>query len=111
MSSYGGLSPQFREAHPLAQRSVAAASITASYTLVGTVFGEAVISLIIVSTLDQAVQISLDGTTDFIPVVVGATIVLDIKANVAAFGGWRGVYVKEIGNPTTGSLYIGAIGV
>lgn len=111
MSSYGGLSPVPREAKPLAQRSAAAASITASYTRVGTLFGEAVILLIIVSTLDQTVQISLDGVTDFIPVVAGSTIVLDLKSNFCALGGYRAVYVKEIGNPTTGSLYVGAIGV
>jgi hypothetical protein len=105
------LSPYFREAKPLAQRSIAAASIGASYSLVSSVFGEGVVTLIIVSTLDEDVQISLNGTTDFIPIVAGATLVLDIKANQIALGGWRGVYVKEIGNPTSGSLYVSAIGV
>lgn len=105
------LSPYFREAKPLAQRAIAAAAIGASYSLVSSVFGEGVVTIIIVSTLDENVQLSLDGTTDFMPMVAGATFVLDIKANQIALGGWRGVYVKEIGNPTTGSLYVSAIGV
>ena len=105
------LSPHFREAHPLAQRVAAAAAITTSYTLVGTVFGEGVVTLIIVSTLDQTVQLSLDGVADFMPLVAGATLIIDFKSNQIALAGYRGVYVKEIGNPTTGSLYVSAIGV
>lgn len=106
-----GLSPHFREAHPLAQQVAAATDVTASYTLVGSVFGEGVVTLIIVSTLDQDVQVSLDGIVDFMPVVAGATIIIDVKANQIALSGYRGVYVKEIGDPTTGSLYVSAIGV
>ena len=105
------LSPYFREAKPLAQRSVAAAGISATYALVGTVFGEGVVAIILVSTLDQTVQLSFDGTTDFMPLVAGATAVIDFKTNQIALGGSRGIYVKEIGNPTTGSLYVSAIGV
>lgn len=105
------LSPYFREAKPLAQRAIAAASIGASYAIVGSAFGEGVVTLILVSTLDATVQLSFDGSTDFMPMVAGATAVIDIKANQIALGGWRGVYVKEIGNPTTGSLYVSAIGV
>lgn len=105
------LSPYFREAKPLEQRSIAAAGISGTYALVGSVFGEGVVTLLIVSTLDQTVQLSFDGSTDFIPMVAGATLVIDIKANQIVLGGWRGVYVKEIGNPTTGSLYVSAIGV
>ena len=105
------LSPYFREAKPLPQKSIAAASIGATYSIVDSVFGEGIITLIIVSTLDEDIQISLDGVDDFIPVVAGATIIIDVKSNQAAFGGYRAVYVKEIGNPTTGSLYVGLVGV
>jgi hypothetical protein len=105
------LSPNYREANVIAQKVMAAASVGVTYSLVGTTFGAGVINLLIVSTLDQPVQISLDGTTDFIPIPAGATLIIDLKSNYVALGGWRGVYVKEIGNPTTGSLYVGAIGV
>ena len=40
-----------------------------------------------------------------------ATLIIDLKSNLSAFGGWRGVYVKQIGVPTTGSLYVSGIGV
>ena len=105
------LSQNYLEASPIAQKVAAAASITASYTLVGSIFGQGLINLIIVSTLDQPVQISLDGVTDWIPIPAGATLIIDLKSNLSAFGGWRGVYVKQIGVPTTGSLYVSGIGV
>lgn len=106
MSAISGLTPYAQEASPLAQRTAAAAAITASYTLVGTIFSRAVVTLIIVSTLDQAVQISLDGVNDFLPIPAGATLVIDMRSNNIALAGWRGVYVKEIGNPATGTLYV-----
>lgn len=104
-----GLTPYAQEAVPLVQRVAAAAAITTSYTLVGSIFSSPVLTLIIYSSLDQTVQLSLDGTNDFIPVPSGATMVLDVRTNNVALAGWRGVYVKEIGNPTTGSLYVGGL--
>jgi hypothetical protein len=105
------LSPNYREALPLVQRSIAAGSITGSYQIVGSTFGQGVVELIIYSSLDQSVQISLDGANDFIPIPAGAVLILDLKNNLTALGGWRGVYVKTLGNPTTGSLYVSGIGV
>lgn len=105
------LSTNVREASVLSQRSIAAASITGSYKIVGSKFNQGVITLIIYSSLDQAVQISLDGIDDFIPIPAGGTLVLDLKTNFVALGGWRALYVKTLGSPTTGSLYCSAIGV
>lgn len=105
------LSPVFRQASIIPQSSVAAGSITGSYTLVGTLFEQGVICLILYSSLNAAVQLSLDGSVDFIPMPAGGTLIIDIKSDQAAFGGWRGVYVKTLGSPSTGSLYVGAIGV
>lgn len=106
-----GLSSFTYEAVPLVQKTLAAASIGASYTLVDSVFGRGVIVLVIVSTLDQDVQLSLDGTNDWLPLVAGSTLVLDEKTNGGVLAGWRGVYVKEIGNPTTGSIYVGGFSI
>ncbi len=106
-----GLSPYTYEAVPLVQRVIAAASIGSSYTVVGSTFGRGVTLLIIISTLDQDVQLSLDGTNDWVPLVASGTLVLDEKTNGGVLAGWRGVYVKEIGNPTTGSLYVGGFSV
>ncbi len=105
------LSPYHKEAKPLPQKSIAFGAVTSSYVLVGSLFQEGIITLILVSTFDETVQISLDGVVDFMPMIAGGTFVLDMKANKAALGGYRGVYVKQIGDPTEGSLYVSTIGV
>jgi hypothetical protein len=108
MPNVSGLTPFAQRAVPLAQRSLAAASVVAGYTVVGSIFSDAVIQLLIVSTLDQTVQASFDGVTDHFPIVAGSTIVLDFRSNEIAIPGNLGIYVKEIGNPTTGNLYVSA---
>jgi len=101
-------STQISKAIPNAQISYAAASITATYTLAGYI-SDACIWANIVSTLDQPVQISFDGSVDHIAVPAGSTvpvsIPIDFKSNYS-FLSAIAVYVKEIGNPTSGSLYI-----
>lgn len=98
----------FSNAVPLAQLSYAAASFTNSYTLIGTFTGP-LISMTIVSTLDQPVQLSFDGVVDHVAVPAGSTvpvcIAFNFKDNHTVL---RTVSIsgKEIGNPTTGSLYI-----
>ena len=101
-----GLAPYSVRAVPLAQRSLAAASIVAGYTIVGSVFSEPICCMIIVSTLDEDVQVSWDGTTDHIVIASGATVIIDFKSDSIVFPGNLGVYAKDLGNPTTGSLYV-----
>lgn len=95
---------------PLAQVAYAAASITNAYTLAGS-FTSGVVMMRIISTLDQAVQVSFNGTVDHIAVPVGNTvpaiIELDFEANLMQQAA-PAIFVKEIGNPTTGSLYVTA---
>lgn len=102
--------PIISRAVPLTQIAYAAASITATYTLAGS-FPLSVTLMIITSTLDQPVQVSFDGTHDHIAVPAGSTVPVfmevNFKANYMASGP-TSVYVKEIGNPTTGSLYVSA---
>lgn len=97
------------KAIPMTQLSVAAAAITSSYTLVGT-FSSWMNFGFIVSTLDQPVQISFDGINDHVAVPAGSTvpvcIPLNFKDNLMSLP-TPSISVKEIGNPTTGSLYIG----
>ncbi len=85
-------------AAPLTQITYAAASIAAGYTLAGSFTGPLVMGLI-VSTLDQPVQISFDGTT------VPVNIPLNFKDNLIVFQKCT-VFVKRIGTPTTGNLYV-----
>lgn len=98
------------QATPLAQLTVAAAGIGAAYALVGT-FTSSVIQLTIISTLDAAVQVSFDGTSDHIAVPAGSTVPvyfpIDFKSNNSYLVKPK-VFVKEIGNPAAGSLYISA---
>lgn len=105
--SIPGSSPYNHTAIPLVQRSLAAGSIGAGYTLVGSIFSAPVVLLLIVSTLDEDIQLSLDGTTAFIPLLAGGTIVLDEKTNGIALPGWRGVYASQLGIPTSGAVYVG----
>src|SRR5438105_1002261 len=102
-----GLSPFTVKAVPLVQRSIAAAGISTAYAIVGTQFAAPVVWLGIVSTLDQTVQVSFNGVDDWLPIVAGGLLVIDEKANGIVISGIRGIYVKEIGNPTSGSLYVG----
>ncbi len=104
---------QASNAVPLAQLSVAAASITSSYTSMG-VFSSPVVFGMIVSTLDQPVQLSFNGgVSDTIAVPAGSTvpvfIPLDFKSNLTSLPA-TAVAVKEIGNPTTGNLYVCGFG-
>lgn len=112
---FSGLNNFNAIARPLAIRSIAAASITNAYQLVGALFGQGIVWLEITSTLDQAVMVSLDGSTDFIAVPAGNTvpvfIPINLKANGAVIPGQYGIYVKEIGNPAAGSLYVSVLGV
>lgn len=108
MSVPAGLSPYKQKAVPLTQRSIAAASIGSSYSLVGSIFSDPVVLLIIVSTLDQDVQISWDGSADHLALPSSGTLVIDFKSDDIVFPGNFGVYVKQIGTPTTGTLYISA---
>lgn len=105
--SIPGLTPNNQRAIPLIQRTLAAGSIGANYSLVGSIFSTPVVLLIVVSTLDEDVQLSLDGSTDFIPLVSRGLMVLDEKTNGIVLSGEKGVYVKRIGTPTSGSIYVG----
>jgi hypothetical protein len=98
------------KAIPLTQLSIAAASIGATYTLVGT-FTSPLELATIVSTMDAAVIVSFDGVHDHQAVPIGNTnpsiIPLNFKANRMLMSN-TSVYVKQSGVPTVGSLFISA---
>lgn len=93
---------------PQPQVTIAAASIAAGYTVAGR-FTAPIVQMYIISTLDQAVQISFDGVNDHIPVPAGSTVPvfleIDFKGNLTVFPN-PVVSVKRIGTPTVGSLYV-----
>lgn len=96
-----------KNALPIAQKVIAAASVGATYTIVGSGFTSPMLAVLIVSTLDEDVQFSWDGVVDAFPIVSGATIVLDFKSDNIPLPAQYAPYVKQIGVPTTGSLYVG----
>ncbi len=56
-------------------------------------------------------MVSFDGITDHLPVAADGFVLLDITANKTVSQGFyiaegTRFYVKEIGNPTSGSIYI-----
>lgn len=95
---------------PLPQVAYAAASILAGYTLAGG-FTKGAMMLRISSTMDQAVQISFDGINDHVAVPIGNTvpamIELDFETNLTQLPAPL-IFVKRIGTPTVGSLYVSA---
>ena len=100
-----------QRAVPLVQSFIAYGSITSDYQLVGDLFGEPCLQLIVVSTMDDTVQFSWDGVNDAFPVVAKATIIIDVGSNGLAESANQGAYVKLIGSPSTGGLYIGGFTV
>jgi hypothetical protein len=104
----GFVTPQGAIAIGLPQGSIAAASVTSSYQLVGVIFGSPVLQLWIYNSMDQDVQISWDGVNDRLVLPSGGTYITDAHANCFILPGNQGVYIKTLtASPTTGSLYCG----
>lgn len=93
------------------QKVLAAASVGASYTAVGTVLAFSPLQVIFSNLTDQDVQISFDGTSDAFPLMSRTQFVADISSNQVLDKGLylaKGtqIYVKQIGVPSTGSFYV-----
>lgn len=101
------MSALISNAIPVTQIAYAAASISATYTPAGT-FTSPIVAMWVISTLDQAVQVSFDATNDHLAVPAGNTVPVVIPIDFKSFRTVlpaKTVSVKEIGNPTTGSIY------
>lgn len=103
--------PFAQKAVPIAQKSIVAASILSTYTLVGSVFSSPPVMVIIVSTLNETVQFSWDGVTDAFPIPPASTVIIDLKSDGIVLPEHSGPYVKDIGDPNSGSLYVGGFSV
>lgn len=95
-----------------AVKEVAAASVTASYTAVGTATTDHTRLLSISNGTDADCYISLDGTTNHIRLSANSFKLFDLTANQVSNDGFfiaEGTifYVKRVsGAPTTGTLWI-----
>ncbi len=98
-----------------AVREVAAASITASYTAVGTATTDHTRLLSISNGTDADCYISFDGISDHMRLAANSFKLLDLTANQVSNDGFfvaQGTifYVKRVsGAPTTGTLWIEAM--
>ena len=92
------------------QRSLAFGSIGAGYMGVGTALTEPARQIFVQNLTDVLLQFSFDGVTDHFPLPPNGFMILDIAANKTQNSGFflaegERLYVKEIGNPTSGSVY------
>lgn len=94
-----------------AQRSIAAASVGASYSAIGTAFPQPMRILKVDNLTDALLQFSFTGNTDHFVVPAGGFILVDVCTNEVQTAGFfistgTTLYVKQIGIPTTGSVYV-----
>jgi len=92
-------------------RTIAAASVGASYSAIGGPLLNPARQFFIQNLTDQTVMISFDGINDAFPLPSNGNIIDDIAANYTHQSNWfmaqgTTVYVKRIGTPTTGSVYV-----
>lgn len=94
------------------QRVLAAGSIGATYTAIGTALLHPARMIIIQNLTDATLQFSYNTTIgDTLPLASGDKFVQDISTNMThqnnLFAPQGTIfYVKEIGTPTTGSVYV-----
>lgn len=91
-------------------RSIAAASIGAAYMGVGTAINHPASQIFIQNLTDANLMFSLDGINDHFPLPINGFLLDDIVSNKSIGQGLflaegDRLYVKEIGVPTTGSVY------
>lgn len=95
-------------------RSLASGSIGASYSQIGTSFAFPLRMLIVENLTDALLTFSLDGVTDHFVLPANGPLVLDFTSNRTQTSGFllsqgKGLYVKENGTPSTGSVYVSSI--
>lgn len=96
-------------AEPL--RSLAAASVVGTYVAIGTAFEHPSRILLVQNLTDQTVAFSFDGIDDHFVLPANGFLLTDFTANKThQMGAFLAqgtiIYVKEVGNPTTGSVYV-----
>jgi len=91
-------------------RTLGFASILATYVKVGTTMTKPARMILVQNFTDANLMFSFDGTDDHFPVASEGFLVLDIATNKIDPGGFfisagESLWVKEIENPTLGSVY------
>lgn len=96
---------------PEAVRSLAFGSISAAYMGIGIPLTNPSRIIMIQNFTDADLMVSFDGITDHLPVAASGFVLLDVTANKTVTQGFyiaegTRFYVKEIGTPTSGSIYV-----
>jgi len=96
------------------QKVLAFGSIGVNYAVVDSEFFHPTRLLIVQNLTDALLQFSTNGVDDKFPLPANGQIVLDFSANKVGNVSWflpakSSIYVKRIGTPTTGSVYITAV--
>lgn len=96
---------------PETQKSLAFGSIGAVYSGIGTALTQKIRIFFLQNLTDATLQFSFDGINDHFPLPPNGYILLDITANKTREQGFfvgegQRIYVKEIGTPTSGSVYL-----
>jgi hypothetical protein len=94
-------------------RSIAFGSISGTYMGIGTAVDNPILQFYIVNTTDANLMFSIDGVTDHFVIAASSFFLDDVSSNKGLGGGLylsegTRLYVKEIGTPTTGSVYFSA---
>lgn len=92
-------------------RSLAFGSISGTYTGIGTAFANPERMMLVQNATDVSLMFSADGINDHFQLPSNGFLLLDIAANKTTSQGFyiaegTRMYVKEIGTPSTGSVYV-----
>lgn len=96
---------------PEAVRTLAFGTIGAAYMGVGTAFANPVRLLLVQNVTDATLMFSFNGVDDHLPLPRDGYMLLDVTANKSIEAGMyfaegTRLYVKEVGTPTSGSVYV-----
>ena len=96
---------------PETVRSLAAASIVAGYMGIGTAIDNPARIFYLQNLTDATLMFSFDGINDHFPLPANGFILLDVATNRTVSEQFyvsqgQRIYVKELGVPTTGSVYL-----
>lgn len=92
-------------------QSLASGSMSGSYMGIGLPLANPARMIFVQNLTDATLMFSLDGISDHFPLPAEGFLLLDITANKARDQGFyiaegTRFYVKEIGTPSTGSVYL-----
>ena len=93
------------------QRTLDYTAITNAYMGIGTPAEHPVRILHVMNLTDETLQFSYDGLNDHFPLPANGFLLLDITANKSVSNGFflaegKRLYVKELGTPSSGAVYV-----